>query len=347
MVLQPAMSRKRTHSSAHRHFLVILDMNGVLLVRTGTKRQNAHLRPHIERFLATLWELRDHVTVAVWSSMVRRNLEPLVHQAFGEKSADLAFIWDQDWCTHCRVPGMHKPLLRKDLSRLRSTPWASYAPDHLLLVDDDPIKCTQNPAGTAVHPSSFTGASESDSELLRLAAYVQALASSSCGSVRQFVKSHPYDSFHEELPVEPPCKRLRADVGGESAAAPSFASWEAVEAFSEEFDEWYPASVVQLLEDGSVHIRWDGGDESTDSVLPPESVRAAREQPAEGAQPWRRVESRTRAGVYYYYNDSTGETQVEPPDPWERRESRTKPGTFYYWNRLSGLTSAEKPDLLD
>lgn len=58
---------------------------------------------------------------------------------------------------------------------------------------------------------------------------------------------------------------------------------------------------------------------------------------------WRRVESRSHQGVYYYHNEMTGSTQAEPPPPWEKRTSRTDSSVSYYWNPQTGVTSVEKP----
>jgi len=60
---------------------------------------------------------------------------------------------------------------------------------------------------------------------------------------------------------------------------------------------------------------------------------------------WKRIESRTQAGIFYYFNDATGETQVEPPPPWEKRQSRSQQGVFYYWNAATNATSVEKPQV--
>mmetsp|Transcript_70776 Transcript_70776/g.153696 ORF Transcript_70776/g.153696 Transcript_70776/m.153696 type:complete len:705 (+) Transcript_70776:127-2241(+) len=66
-------------------------------------------------------------------------------------------------------------------------------------------------------------------------------------------------------------------------------------------------------------------------------------QPPQGG--WRRMQSRSATGVFYYFNSVTGETLVEPPPPWEKRESRSAPGIFYYFNPLTGVTSAVKPEV--
>ena len=151
---------------------------------------------------------------AVWSSMAQRNLRPLVLRAIGGLWAgQLAFCWGQEWCTLQRRHGGERPLLRKDLSKLDGTPWGAYLPDSVLLVDDDPLKCSPNDAGTAVHPVSFRGvggpgAGQDDGELLKLAGYLRALDSREAG-VRDFVRSNPYhawpgasDAARDAMPAE-------------------------------------------------------------------------------------------------------------------------------------------------
>ena len=60
---------------------------------------------------------------------------------------------------------------------------------------------------------------------------------------------------------------------------------------------------------------------------------------------WTRMESRSKAGVYYYFNQDTSVTSWEPPSPWEKKESRHSSGVFYYWNTVTGATSREKPEI--
>mmetsp|Transcript_152694 Transcript_152694/g.281381 ORF Transcript_152694/g.281381 Transcript_152694/m.281381 type:complete len:812 (+) Transcript_152694:270-2705(+) len=60
---------------------------------------------------------------------------------------------------------------------------------------------------------------------------------------------------------------------------------------------------------------------------------------------WKRMESRSQAGVFYYWNQATGETSAEPPHPWEIRQSRSQAGVFYYWNAMTNQTSATKPEV--
>lgn len=158
------------------------------------------LRAHLNVLLSTLDRLKDQVIVGVWSSMMEHNLYPALDGSLGQARMDkLAFIFDQAWCTHARIKGMQKPLLRKDLFWLKQTRFASFMPDRVLLIDDDPIKCTRNPPGTAIHPSEYTG--QMDSELLALSRYLENLVNSGCTSVPEYVLANPYAPCGAELEI--------------------------------------------------------------------------------------------------------------------------------------------------
>jgi len=181
---------------AHRQVLVILDMNGVLIHRDQNKKKRGVLRPNMEAFLDELEKLQFRITIAVWSAMSSSNLQRLVLEVFGaERAAKLAFVWDQQRCTVRQERHTHKPLFRKDLSRLKQTVYSDFVPERVLLIDDDPAKCTANPAGTVIHPLTFRGFPEEmerDDELLRLSTYLKGLAESDCPSAREYVLDHPY-----------------------------------------------------------------------------------------------------------------------------------------------------------
>ncbi|CAE7034563.1 unnamed protein product [Symbiodinium sp. CCMP2592] len=49
---------------------------------------------------------------------------------------------------------------------------------------------------------------------------------------------------------------------------------------------------------------------------------------------WKRKESTRQAGVFYYINMVTNETQVEPPEPWVRQRSRRDPSIHFYWTAV-------------
>mmetsp|Transcript_33452 Transcript_33452/g.59496 ORF Transcript_33452/g.59496 Transcript_33452/m.59496 type:complete len:277 (-) Transcript_33452:75-905(-) len=262
-------TKKRKRGADGKQFLIILDMNGVLLLRPKGGAV-AKFRPYLNQFVDTLWEHYPRLNVGVWSSMMTHNLHPLVEEVFGTRCKDLAFVYDQSWCNQSWVEGMRKPLLRKDLVWLNGTDFYShYAGNRILLVDDDPIKCTENPKGTAVHPLSFEG-DDGDTELLRLGSYLSALAQSGCNSVPDFTLQNPYESFEqdEEVPAAPRLKRLRSSDSGASWTE-TFNAGDDVEAFWPDDGSWIPAQVVETLSDGNIRIYWDG----SESIVPADYVR--------------------------------------------------------------------------
>mmetsp|Transcript_86449 Transcript_86449/g.242022 ORF Transcript_86449/g.242022 Transcript_86449/m.242022 type:complete len:357 (-) Transcript_86449:48-1118(-) len=349
-VFQPSKKKRLTpqpgQSARNARLLVILDMNGVLLFR-NSKRDDGLMRPHLEDFLSTLFEeLEDKVQVAVWSSMMQHNLMPLVYKAFGSWADRLQFVWDQSCCTQKWVPQLHKPLLRKDLMWLRQTAWAACVPDFVLLVDDDPIKCTENPKGTAVHPSSFKKGEDDaswetvlaeDTELLRLAAYVKAIVASGTPSPRRYVLQHPFEAFELEE-----SEKVSAAVAADEAAVQlPLKIGDAVEAYWPDEDRWHRATVTKVLRSsGLVSISWD--EDGSESDVTREYIRVPRPR-----NPWVRMSSRSKPGCYYYYNSDTGESQLEPPPPWEIVQPLGKEGEYYYLNAETGKKSFSKPDLSD
>ena len=89
--------------------------------------------------------------------MAEQNLLPLVAQVFGHfADKRVAFAWGQTMCTAMRRPGGGKPLFLKELGKLRGTRWEAYMPHRVMLVDDDPSKCANNPEAT-IHPATFAG----------------------------------------------------------------------------------------------------------------------------------------------------------------------------------------------
>lgn len=352
------VQRAAAHRGGQPKLLVILDMNGVLVLRNKTRKDDGDRRPFLAEFLQLLFvELADRIQVAVWSSMMEHNLHPLVELAFGCYCDRLAFVWDQRWCTEKWVAGMHKPLLRKDLVYLKQSEFNDFFPHHVLLIDDDPIKCTANPTGTAVHPSAWEG-DEKDAELRRLGAYLKALVESS-EPAPEFQRRRPFRDFlpqaagEEELQQEDeeqgedrPAKRQRL------VSSQTFAQGEEVEGFWPDDDSWLAASVLKALNSGDYRIKW--AEDGTESIVPPDFLRlkvaarppktALRVGGAKAApSPWKRMESKRSPGVYYYYSTSTGASQAEPPAPWQVREVPGRPGQFRYVNLQTGERSDVKP----
>mmetsp|Transcript_57275 Transcript_57275/g.121770 ORF Transcript_57275/g.121770 Transcript_57275/m.121770 type:complete len:826 (-) Transcript_57275:93-2570(-) len=75
------------------------------------------------------------------------------------------------------------------------------------------------------------------------------------------------------------------------------------------------------------------------------SMENAASSAAVAASLWKRQESRSCPGLFYYWNTKTKETAEEPPAPWVKKTSRSDASIVYYWNPLTGATSSQKPEL--
>merc|ERR1711865_1113552 len=66
---------------------------------------------------------------------------------------------------------------------------------------------------------------------------------------------------------------------------------------------------------------------------------------------WKKLESSSNPGNFYYFNAETGENSAERPadfeeekaPDWERIESKSNPGECYYYNRETGQSQADRP----
>eukprot|EP00929_Paragymnodinium_shiwhaense_P091358 TRINITY_DN51340_c0_g1_i3.p1 TRINITY_DN51340_c0_g1~~TRINITY_DN51340_c0_g1_i3.p1 ORF type:complete len:312 (+),score=106.43 TRINITY_DN51340_c0_g1_i3:462-1397(+) len=258
----PASKPIKKRSAGKQSILVIFDMNGVLVWRPVNGDLGIN-RPHLKNLKKVLWEHYPRITVAVWSSMKQKNLMPLVWQAFGSKTEDLVFVWDQDYCTDkgkkwSEKHGKVKPLLRKDLIKLADTEFADYAPDDVLLIDDDPVKCKKNPKGTAIHPATFEGDEEHDDELLYMAQYLDKLANSDCATVPDFVRKNPYLS---PLQAKEAATKSKDEEAVEEEEDDDDANL--VEVWMADLNDWMPysAASVEEMPDGKLLLKSADGEE--------------------------------------------------------------------------------------
>jgi len=162
-----------------RKKLLVLDLNGLLVWRA--RKGNVDLkslprkpdatigqfhvfaRPHLRDFLVWCSE-RFHV--AVWSTAISRNLQPVVDWAWDGLQPPVV-VFDQSHCTETDVAHPDDAtetrfLLLKELSRLWQdarivSALGRIGPSETLLVDDSPYKAAANPAHTAVHPKEWFG----------------------------------------------------------------------------------------------------------------------------------------------------------------------------------------------
>ncbi|KAG6906183.1 hypothetical protein DXG01_015364 [Tephrocybe rancida] len=83
--------------------LLVLDLNGVLLVRSpfGTQENTGRLiwpRPYMQTFRNYLFhpDTKDWLDTMVWSSAQKANVNKMVKFCFGEEKTELATVWARD-----------------------------------------------------------------------------------------------------------------------------------------------------------------------------------------------------------------------------------------------------------
>jgi hypothetical protein len=141
-----------------KHYLLILDLNGVLVAREflGSKKPDGPQfktgerigafwgwkRPGLEEFLDFVFE---HFHVAIWSSVMKKNIDQLAEFALGsERYAKLLFVFDQTYC-HPEVnpDDAKKPLFLKNLTEVWKK-FPEHGQDTTIIVDDNEKKLKYN-----------------------------------------------------------------------------------------------------------------------------------------------------------------------------------------------------------
>jgi len=167
-----------------RHYrLLILDLNGILISRRyekdrdvkppkGAYRQGSFfvwLRPGLDSFIKYIFENFD---VAVWSSVMKHNIEPLAKEVFGKHYDELFFVADQDYCQKLDNPEIDpktgkpsaKPIFRKNLDVVWLFPGVKgiYDVKNTLIVDDSDDKMINNPKECHFNPGTWVPLEKED-----------------------------------------------------------------------------------------------------------------------------------------------------------------------------------------
>lgn len=188
----PSPPTSRPSETLSERFLLILDMNGVLMdreyrplargvketreEREGGFRIGPHLvwkRPFLHQFLDYCFE---NFNVVVWTTVTAKNGQPLVDFVFGPRVEELRGIFYQEYCELAPPPDViggniegaesKKPLFLKNLSTIwECNPQFSAA--NTLIVDDSPEKLVNNPARCCINPTSWKRTLVNDDELGR------------------------------------------------------------------------------------------------------------------------------------------------------------------------------------
>ncbi|XP_019194959.1 PREDICTED: uncharacterized FCP1 homology domain-containing protein C1271.03c-like isoform X1 [Ipomoea nil] len=194
-----------------RRKLIILDVNGLLgdVVRRrvpggasfsgGTSE--IIKRPFCDDFLRFCFDKFD---VGIWSSRLKKNLDPIVDYLLGDQKKKLLFCWNMSNCTQTgfKTPeNKHKPLVLKELRKIWENEFPNlqwfvkgyYNESNTLLLDDSPYKALLNPVHSSIFPETFKLMNKNDKALgpggdLRV--YLECLADAE--DVRGYVEEHPF-----------------------------------------------------------------------------------------------------------------------------------------------------------
>jgi len=90
-----------------------------------------------------------------------------------------------------------------------------------------------------------------------------------------------------------------------------------------------PIGVVEIVNDDKAAVK-----------------KALDEPPPAPAASWKRLESKSHPGKFYYFNSATGENETQPPVvdlPWKLQESKSHKGQWYYFNEKTSETIVDPP----
>lgn len=171
------MSRDRPSPPRGDRLALMLDLDETLVYASEVELDrpadfravgyHVYRRPHLQAFL-------DHVLarydVGVWTSSGSLYAEAVCAALFPPQA--LRFAWSSGRCSLSRDWTTGEYLGRKRLQKLKRH---GYRLERLIAIDDTPSKHAQN-YGNLVCVSEYLGADPHDDELLRLIAYIDALA---------------------------------------------------------------------------------------------------------------------------------------------------------------------------
>ncbi|CAG9582502.1 conserved hypothetical protein [Leishmania major strain Friedlin] len=122
-------------SALRRAFLLVLDLNGVLVARG---RGSFILRPNVSDFLKFVF---SNFVVAVWTSGLQRSSNPIIDHVFGNYRDLLLFMLFRDACVP--KPSAENPYgTEKNLQVIFDRYPHSFHSVNTIIIDDSPDKCS-------------------------------------------------------------------------------------------------------------------------------------------------------------------------------------------------------------
>lgn len=147
--------------NVRRAFLVVLDLNGVLVARG--RGVFVH-RPHVAEFIRFVFK---HFVVAVWTSGLERTSNPIIDSVLDGYQDRLLFTLYRDSCTERPTPESPYGTV-KDLQRIFDRYPASFHSVNTIIIDDSPDKCSHPDIALCPAPYKDAVAQAGDDGLKRV-----------------------------------------------------------------------------------------------------------------------------------------------------------------------------------
>lgn len=122
-------------NNVRKAFLLILDLNGVLVARG---RGVCIHRPYAKEFLRFAFE---NFAVGVWTSGLRRSCDPIIESVMGEYKNRLLFTYYRDKCVPAPTPE-NEFGTKKNLKFIFDMYPDSFHSVNTIIIDDSPEKCS-------------------------------------------------------------------------------------------------------------------------------------------------------------------------------------------------------------
>lgn len=139
-------------------FLVILDLNGVLVAKKG--KRCAH-RPYLNEFLEFLFK---NFVVGVWTSGMERTCAAIIDDVIGKYKNRLLFTFYREKCEP--APTADKKYgTKKNLQRIFNMFSGSFHSANTIIIDDSPEKCSHPDLTICPVPFKHPSAQQGDEGL--------------------------------------------------------------------------------------------------------------------------------------------------------------------------------------
>lgn len=206
-------------NNVRKAFLLILDLNGVLVARG---RGVCIHRPYAKEFLRFAFE---NFAVGVWTSGLRRSCDPIIESVMGEYKNRLLFTYYRDKCVPAPTPD-NVFGTKKNLKFIFDMYPDSFHSVNTIIIDDSPEKCSHPDIALCPVPFKDPVTQRNDDGLKEVIAVLEEVLAlnSHFPLIRAAEERLARMRREKEEPSSAPREQGSPVGGGESAQSPSDAS---------------------------------------------------------------------------------------------------------------------------